>query len=275
MYKQWKATEFRQFALYTSFIVVKILPKCFRDHFYLLSCALRILLCRQLCKKYCSYAANLLPVFVTHSAKCYTNIHSLIHLPEDAKKFGELDTVSAFPFENAMKFIRNCVRSPAMPLQQLARRISENTQRVIMPSAIVSREPRTFPINRYFIQFVDGKIVKEIYKSYTYSNFVFTSETPNNILFTVDYKHIYRIRFIFSDQEGVVFFAGNKLSYKYSAFSYPLPSSTLNIYKVCENDFSETKHAVPFSEVLCKAIMMPLTYPSNNHMFILAPLLHH
>lgn len=47
------------------------------------------------------------------------NTHSLIHLADDTKKFGVLDSVSFFPFENYLGTLKRLVRRPQNPLQQV------------------------------------------------------------------------------------------------------------------------------------------------------------
>ncbi|EFN71277.1 hypothetical protein EAG_00102, partial [Camponotus floridanus] len=53
------------------------------------------------------------------------NVHSLIHLPTDVKKYGQLDNFSAFPFENFLGQLSRLVKSPKEPLVQLCNRIAE------------------------------------------------------------------------------------------------------------------------------------------------------
>lgn len=105
-YSQWKATEFRQFLLYTGPVVLfQRLPHQQYKNFLLLSSAMRILL-SPMCREFYGYAQKLLRCFVTNFEKIYgtkylvNNTHSLLHLADDAKKYGPLDSVSCFPFEN-------------------------------------------------------------------------------------------------------------------------------------------------------------------------------
>lgn len=53
------------------------------------------------------------------------NVHGLLHLVQDVKRFGSLDNFSAFPYENNMTFYRKTCRKPNQQLQQIARRKSE------------------------------------------------------------------------------------------------------------------------------------------------------
>ncbi|KAI8794344.1 transposase domain-containing protein [Biomphalaria glabrata] len=71
-----------------------------------LGLAIHILISPSLCQKYADYAQQLLVSFISHSSNLYGpssvvyNMHAVIHLPEDVKRFGSLDNFSAFPFEN-------------------------------------------------------------------------------------------------------------------------------------------------------------------------------
>lgn len=73
-YSQWKATEFRQFLLYTSPVVLfNTFPKRLYRNFIVLSVAMRILLSPDLCSNYCDYAENLMKCFVTDFDKIFGN----------------------------------------------------------------------------------------------------------------------------------------------------------------------------------------------------------
>ena len=128
----WKATEWRQFLLYTGpFVLMHILSEPLYKNFLLLSVAIRILLSSQLCSEYSEYAHELLITFVdnvkVHYGKSMIvyNIHSLIHLTSDAQMYGSLDEISAFKYENHLKSLKALIRKPNYPLQQLANRIAE------------------------------------------------------------------------------------------------------------------------------------------------------
>ena len=87
-----------------------------------------ILLDPSLAKSYHRYANELLEVFVkTYSAifgqeHVVCNAHNLLHIADDAEKFGHLDSCSAYPFENFMQKIRKLVHKLEYPLQQVVER---------------------------------------------------------------------------------------------------------------------------------------------------------
>ena len=142
---RWKATEFRQLLLYTGPVVLLgNLRDALYKNFLLLHVALYILVSPSLCQQYCDYAEQLLVLFVTHYSDLYGrnmvvyNVHCLVHLANEVRIYGCLDTISAFPFENFMQFIKRLIRKPNLPLQQAIHRLSEMKGR----SQSVKKEPK-------------------------------------------------------------------------------------------------------------------------------------
>lgn len=131
---RFKATELRQFLLYTGPVVLKnVLSKSCYQHFMVLSIAMTILLSSDY-SEYLEYARQLLKYFVQTFQQIYGvafmshNIHGLLHLADDYENYGPLDNCSCFPFENYMKFIKKSLRKNEKPLQQLIRRYEERCQ---------------------------------------------------------------------------------------------------------------------------------------------------
>ncbi|KAJ8018365.1 hypothetical protein HOLleu_43677 [Holothuria leucospilota] len=128
---RWKASEFRQFLLYSRpLVLLGKLPDEQYKNFLLFSVSLHILLHPILSTSYCDYAQELLVLFVNHYGQLYGrdmityNVHGLVHLPNDVKKFGVLDSISCFPFENYLGHLKRMVRKPSSPLQQVIRRMT-------------------------------------------------------------------------------------------------------------------------------------------------------
>ncbi|ODM87014.1 hypothetical protein Ocin01_19668, partial [Orchesella cincta] len=100
---RFKATEFRTLLLYTGPLVFKgILKEKVYRHFMLFSCAFKVFL----------------------SDKVY-NSNWLTYGPDDAKHYGKLDYVSAFPFETHLGSIKRMVRGHNLPLEQVVKRVLE------------------------------------------------------------------------------------------------------------------------------------------------------
>lgn len=104
--RMWKATEYRQFLLYTGPIALKSkLRSDLYNYFVSLHVAVRIMCCEKL-HSLLPYTQQLLEHYVSSFAKLYGNhnvshnVHGLVHLVEDVEKFGPLDGFSAYKFEN-------------------------------------------------------------------------------------------------------------------------------------------------------------------------------
>ena len=108
----------------------KIHPNIF-GNFLLLFVALHILLNEGLSRTYSAFAHDLLVAFVGHFYQIYCNdmavynVHGLVYLAAEAEKYGSLDNISAFPFENFLSHLKRMVRKPLFPLPQVRRRLSE------------------------------------------------------------------------------------------------------------------------------------------------------
>lgn len=130
--KNWKATEYRTFILYTGPIVLRnILPVAYYNHFMCLHVAVRILCSKSLQQVYLQYANDLLNYFVKQFHLLYGpenlsyNVHNLIHLCGDSEYYGVLDNFSTFKFENHLGKIKNQIRSGNRQLEQISNIIYE------------------------------------------------------------------------------------------------------------------------------------------------------
>ncbi|XP_064462965.1 uncharacterized protein LOC135373839 [Ornithodoros turicata] len=133
--ERWKATEYRNFLMYVGPVVLKgILKDELYAHFLYLFVAARILASPGMCRTQHDYARQLLEYFSQECVHLYGaqsvvyNVHSIIHLADECKVHGHLDSFSAFPFESYLGKIKKLLRSTNNPLSQLSRRVSECSQ---------------------------------------------------------------------------------------------------------------------------------------------------
>ncbi|CAG4942683.1 unnamed protein product [Parnassius apollo] len=74
-------------------------------------------------------AETMLKHFVDNYGKFYgqeyitSNVHNLIHVVDEVKRFGTLQSFNAYPFENKLSSIKRMIRKGNQPLQQIANRL--------------------------------------------------------------------------------------------------------------------------------------------------------
>jgi hypothetical protein len=132
---RWKATELRQFLLYTGPVVLRgVVSDAVCEHFLSLSVAISIMLDSNSEKRaaYLDYAQELLTYFVENAKDIYGdiltvyNVHNLLHLHEDVRYFNtSLNEVSAFPFENHLQRIKKLVKKAQNSIAQVTKRLAE------------------------------------------------------------------------------------------------------------------------------------------------------
>lgn len=135
MISVWKATEFRQFLLYSSIVVMKDhVDQNTYYHWLLLSCAIRLLLCPRSCQENAGTANLLLKSFVENFPSIYGlnnvvyNVHVLLHLADCVSELGCLDSFSCYKFENFIQSIKKNIKKPTEILQQIYKRMAEEQQ---------------------------------------------------------------------------------------------------------------------------------------------------
>jgi len=133
--ERWKATELRQFLLYTGPVVLKkVVTHQVYEAFMHLSVAMSILLEENSNRRnsYLMFARQLLQAFVVKSIAVFGeifvvyNVHNLLHVVDDVEYFNcSLNHLSAFPFENHLQQLKRLVRCGQNPLAQVWKRINE------------------------------------------------------------------------------------------------------------------------------------------------------
>lgn len=272
---RWKATELRLFLLYTGpVIVVNSLSEEVVHNFLLFSSAIHILVSPSLCQKYADYAQQLLVSFISHSSNLYGpssvvyNMHAVIHLPEDVKRFGSLDNFSAFPFENFLGRLKRLIRKPSFPLSQLVTRLLELKHMPHFPKFETPSLHQKFGLKK---EHSNGPLVAG---EMCVSCSQFKQATINNILIGIGLadscvqieKKVVLIKNIILHANKVYviyqFFSSCK-----SFFLYPLESSLLDILVV--SDVDKHLNIASAESITCKYVRLPY---QNKH--VVFPLRH-
>lgn len=287
---RWKATESRQFLLYTSIICIKgVVSDDIYNNFIVLCVAIRILLSPSMHKTFNDYADQLLRYFVSTFRTLYGiqhmtyNIHGLIHLAKEALKYGELDQCSAFPFESFMQPLKKDIRSPVKPLQQLARRYMERRNfydKIALTERDISDENQSNGDVKLL-----GKAIFENggpltsttnypqYKRVKITNFTIGTNRQDCCV-QMDNNDIVIIESIatstFNDSEVVI--VGRKYKTLCNIFESPCESKFLDIYSVSN---LEMLNVWPLSRIKKKMVCFKSNPSHSQNTDVVMPLIHH
>lgn len=264
---RWKATELRNFMLYTGPVVLRnSIPVEFYDNFMLFSVAMHLLLSPSMSNEMVDCANEFLVSFVSHFGELYGrdkityNVHQLTHLSEEYRLFGPLDNIAAFPYENYLGQIKHLLRKPHLPLQQIVKRLSEKPD--VKPAP-----PRK--AQKLMHQHYDGPLVAPIHHSEQYKKvvtekYILSVGDGDNCVQVVD--DIALIRNIVK-VDGDTFVIFQKFCHKESYFQYPLPSSRIGCYRVSQ--LNSRPGITKLNNITGKYFLCP-----DNTAFIALPIMH-
>ena len=262
---RWKATELRQFLLYTGPLVLKsVLPQQKYHHFLALSVAIRILCDPKLCSVMNDYARSLLRWFVSHYGELYGpeyisyNVHNLVHLADEVRRFGCLDRFSAFQFENCLQAMKKKVKNSKQPLHQIVNRITEQN---CIP--IETRYRRSYPIVHFM------RATRKI-KFLEFDGFSISTRHPDNVCRLID-NSIIVVKNIFSEN-SILYIKGNMYGNTGSLFSIPCDSEKFNISLIDEKCTSDLVTLL-VSKIARKCSI--LQHPEETVSRVVIPLLHY
>lgn len=252
---RWKATECRQFLLYTGPVILKsILSETYYCHFLALSIAIRILSNSHMCLTLNEYAQSLLEWFVTNYKELYGieyithNVHNLVHLANDVKQFGCLDKFSAFKFESFMSRLKRKVKNSGRPLQQVVNRVMEENAQPIKSSY-----PKSYPIVHR------SKNLPTI-ETVEYPGFSISIKKNENCCL-LDDQSIFLIDFIFKKNK-IIYMKGVRVITTTSLFFSPCDSKKLNISIIDDKSIIEPA-TIPVKLVQTKCLRLQ-QFGQNN-----------
>ncbi|KAK6178907.1 hypothetical protein SNE40_011389 [Patella caerulea] len=269
---RWKATEFRQFLLYSGILVLKKnLPAELYSHFLLLYVAIFCMSNPSRYISYCEFSRELLLKFVSEFSGHYGrnqlvyNVHNIIHLADDVQRHGTLDSFSAFSFENFLGKLKKMLRKPQSPLPQIIRRLSERKRKkedlkLNENSGLSSpwKEHNNGPLPYRFGGY--SQLSDITWKSLHYS----VRDSDNCVQVGTKIGIIRNILKLDTDIKLIFEPFGSVSDF----FQEPLPSSHLDIYKVSRLTGSYIDAS--FTNITCKFVRLP--YKKDK--FVVIPLVH-
>ena len=264
-FRRWKATEFRQFLLYTGPVVLQeqLSGRQYRN-FMLFAVACMILANDQFCTQHPEYVRDLLKTFVRNFADIYGqeylvyNVHSLVHIVDDVQVFGPLDAFSAFPFENYMQKLKKMVRRPQDPVAQIVRRVKEEDGVVFSEGATSTCQTLGSGTKTDSEQVTDRQSTR-------CSRWYLSTSEPDNCVGVGDKVGLVRsvVGSSYENPALCVEFFDNYSNF----FTYPLDSMTLGIQLV-ENLMGNVQ-TIHFDDVTTKMMLLPY-----KNAYVSYPLLH-
>ncbi len=260
---RWKATEFRLFLLYTGPHALNgILHHDVYKHFLLLHVAISCLISSTLCKTMCNYAQKLLIMFVQHAPKLYGaefviyNVHSLIHIADDVRRFGALDAISSFPYENHLQSIKKIIRKPSSPLQQVIKRIFEK-QKLSFDSCKVKKRQTPFcQYDHHTGPFIWPELSGAVQYKCVHLEPFKLSLSPNNNCILLNTLQVGVVQNIIS-KDSQIFVAVKLFHTAESFYKYPMESSKLNIFKV--SHLQDVLSIFNINDVVSKCVRLPIS----------------
>lgn len=226
---RWKATELRLFLLYVGVLALKgnVAEEVY-SLFLMFHVAFRIVSSPILVQipEYLDLAEELLSKFVKHCADktvfgplfVVYNVHSLLHLIEDVRKFGDVNSFSAFPFENYLGILKRMVRSGVKIPQQIAHRLIElDNVSEPRPNSIVLT-PSSFNAESDEFNFLSC------------SSFTLCPHVSRDSFFSTD-SGIGQVKRIWKTSNGTTQILADVCIDLEDYYSSPVPSSLFGIYK--------------------------------------------
>ena len=270
---RWKATEFRQFLMYSGpFVLCGLLPETLFNNFMLVFVAFRILASNEFAVVFNDYANELLRKFVQDAEILYGrdimvyNVHSVIHLAAYVKQLGCLDDFGAFVFENKLGQLKKVIRNPRQPLQQLVRRLQE------MQSFDAKARSSEFE-HRVKMEHWSGPLPSVCsncrqYRRLETAQWTLSVKAGDNCMLLKDgtpavVKNIVKM----NDETLIICSEFENVS---DAFLHPLPSSKLSICSVTGE--SSRLFIISVDDVRCKCVCWPAISKADS--YILVPLMH-
>lgn len=284
----WKGTEYRTFLHYVGIVALKDhLSLELYEHFLLLFCSVTICSSKQYFR-ILSVAHDMLLQFIEIFAEIYgvhhigSNVHNLAHLVDDVKRFGELESFSAYPFENQLGKIKRLLRTGNRPLAQIAKRMIEDHNCFLASIDIETTEQKNeneFRVSKRN----NGANVPDSFKSSMEVEYSFYSKIDleefclgtdlANCWFLTTKNVIARVINIIhhnTQRDVCLQLCCTEIDVKFNFFMIPIESRHFNIYCTPQDAHLNKKEKLfTLRDVKCKLVRLPY-----QELQVFLPLLH-
>lgn len=265
----WKGSEFRTVLLYIGMVVFKkyLQPNIY-DHFMLLCTSVTICSSDEY-RDYLPKAREMFLEYVEYQIDLYgihsisSNFHNLIHVVDEVERFGNLNKLSTYEFENCLGGIKSKLKLYNKPLEQIARRLVE----------LANLNMTTFDFDSTFIPSVKQsyKISQDIslvaFKDiFVRPNVLLSNRKSGDQWFLTNKNQIVEMQYAFI-RNGEYYICGIPIVDKTDFFTYPFSSHFINIY---ESKLSKSE-AIDFKIDEYKVKLIRLGISEG---FVFIPLLH-
>lgn len=267
----WKGTEFRTFLLYVGIVVLKdYLIGNEYIHFLKLICA-TILCSTEFFRIHVQsndglaqclfedYVESYIDIYGEESIS--SNIHNLIHVVDDVRRFGNLNTISAYPFENSLRLIKLRLRNCNAPLEQISRRISEINSAIVNDGSSYS-STCLMPKLKFSTMINDTPA----YQTIKFDHFCLSSRKNGDKWFLTKCGKVVEFSHAANDSHSTIIH-GNYIQVLEDFFKVPFSSSRLFIF---------TSIMVKGVQITCKPsdIRCKLVRLSYRNSYVFLPLVH-
>ena len=221
---------------------------------------------------YLDKSEALLIEFVKEFESLYTrnyltyNVHNLLHIVDDVRRFGRLDLVSAFRFENLIGKLKKVVKSGNKPLEQIANRLAERKKFEAIPKYI-NTEIMLQKIHE------KGPLISNDVNISQYSMLsrgllkLNVLDGKNNRILLNDGNYVECFNFILNSTTNMMFIVGRHFKILSALYKKPIDSKNLNIVVA-------KKTNKPLELYSCELIAMKVCMIPILEYFVLSPMGH-
>ncbi|XP_032687400.1 uncharacterized protein LOC116851758 [Odontomachus brunneus] len=182
----------------------------------------------------------------------------------ECQENGTILDFSAFKYESFMAVIKHNLRSTYKPLQQLANRDIETEGQLVTESR--RPNPNKITLKKQLFRNIVPEIPGNRYAQINLKGVTLTTNEANCCFSSKDGKIFILIEVIVAPN-GDILLAGHRFLCKADYYDYPLPSSSIGIFKVSHVD--PVKSMCRLQDFFQKCVILP-----DGDSFLCIPLLH-